>query len=486
MERIGPEALTFDDVLVVPARSDVHPRDVDTTTLFSRRVPLNIPLVSSAMDTVTEAQLAIAMAREGGLGIIHKNLGLAEQAGEVDKVKRSESGMIAEPITLGPDMRIRDAQALMARYKISGVPITDTHRRLIGILTNRDLRFVDDDSQLIADVMTKENLVTAPVGTTLEDARRILHRHRIEKLPVVDAQGLLKGLITVKDIQKRIEYPHSAKDSRGRLRVGAAVGSSGDYLERAAELVRHGVDVLVVDSAHGHSENVMRAAGKLREQFPDVDLVAGNVATAEAARDLVALGADAVKVGMGPGSICTTRVVAGIGVPQVTAVMECVKEAEKKGVPVIADGGVRYSGDVVKALAAGASTVMLGSMLAGTTESPGETVLMEGRSYKVYRGMGSLGAMSRGGGDRYFQEGVQEVNKLVAEGVEGRVPFKGPVSQVVFQMVGGLRAGMGYAGVRNIEALRTRTRMVRVTHAGLRESHPHDVAITKEAPNYGK
>ncbi|HVP38475.1 MAG TPA: IMP dehydrogenase [Candidatus Saccharimonadales bacterium] len=486
VDRIGPEALTFDDVLIVPARSEVHPREVDTSTRFTRRVRLNIPLVSAAMDTVTEAELAVAMAREGGIGIIHRNLDPAAQAGEVDKVKRSESGMIVDPIVLGPEMKVRDAQAVMARYKISGVPIVDAAHRLIGILTNRDLRFVADEDQPVGQVMTRENLVTAPVGTTLEQAQGILHRHRIEKLPVVDGAGVLRGLITVKDIQKRIQYPHAAKDGRGRLRVGAAVGAVGDYRERAQELVRAGADVLVVDSAHGHSAAVMRAAEALREAFPDVDLAVGNVATAEGARDLVALGADAVKVGMGPGSICTTRVVAGVGMPQVTAVMECARVAEERGVPVIADGGVRYSGDVVKALAAGAATVMLGSLLAGTAESPGETVLLEGRSYKVYRGMGSLGSMSGGGSDRYFQEGVRELSKLVAEGVEGRVPFKGPVSQVVFQTVGGLRAGMGYAGVRTIEELRTRTRMVRVTAAGLRESHPHDVTITKEAPNYGK
>jgi IMP dehydrogenase len=410
---------------------------------------------------------------------------VAGQVAEVDRVKRSESGMIVDPVTLGPDRTIHDAEVLMARYRISGVAIVDGARRLIGIFTNRDLRFVGDTRQLLGEAMTRENLVTAPVGTTLEEARHILHRHRIEKLPVVDEAGVLRGLITVKDIQKSIEYPHASKDARGRLRVGAAVGAAGDFRERAEELVRAGVDALVVDSAHGHSTSVLRAAGLLREAFPGVDLVVGNVATAEAARELVALGADAIKVGIGPGSICTTRVVAGAGVPQVTAVLECARAAAESGIPVIADGGVRYSGDVVKALAAGASTVMLGSLLAGTAESPGETVLMEGRSFKVYRGMGSLGALSRGGGDRYFQEGVEEAHKLVAEGVEGRVPFKGPVAHVVYQVVGGLRAGMGYAGVKDIEELRTRARMVRVTPAGLRESHPHDVTITREAPNYG-
>ncbi len=486
MDRIGPEALTFDDVLLLPGHAEVHPRDMDTSTRLTRGIRLNIPMLSAAMDTVTESELAIAMAREGGLGILHKNLKVEVQAGEVDKVKRSESGMIADPITLGPGLKIGEALALMKRYKISGVPITDENRKLVGILTNRDLRFEGSPERLIRDLMTSKNLVTAPVGTTLEEARRTLHEHRIEKLPVVDESGTLRGLITYKDIQKRIKYPHAAKDEHGRLRVGAAVGTTGDYLERAAELIKAGVDVLVVDSAHGHSSGVMKAAEKLRELHPEVQLILGNVATSEGARDLIALGADAIKVGMGPGSICTTRVVAGVGVPQITAVMECVGVAEPKGIPVIADGGVKYSGDIVKALAAGASTVMLGNLLAGTDESPGETVLMDGRAYKVYRGMGSLGAMTVGGGDRYFQEGVQEIGKLVAEGIEGRVPYKGPVSQVVFQMVGGLRAGMGYSGVGNIEELRTKTRMLRVSSAGLRESHPHDVTITKEAPNYGK
>ena len=483
-ERIGPEALTFDDVLLVPGKASVHPRDIAISTLFSRNIPLNVPILSAAMDTVTESELAIALAREGGIGVIHKNLSIEEQAAQVDRVKRSESGMIVDPITLEPDAPLSKALDLMARFSISGVPIT-TEGRLVGILTNRDHRFETDFARPIREVMTPESrLVTAPVGTTLEEAREILHRHRIEKLPVVDPAGRLRGLITVKDIQKRKQYPDSCKDHLGRLRVAAAIGSGGDFLERLAALIDAEVDAIVVDSAHGHSTGVIAAAEKVRSLLKDKDLVVGNVATYEGAQDLVALGADAVKVGMGPGSICTTRVVSGAGMPQITAVLEAVRACAPKGVPVIADGGIKYSGDVVKAIAAGAHSVMIGSMFAGVAESPGEQLLLEGRAYKVYRGMGSLGAMSVGSGDRYFQEGVKEKRKMVAEGVEGRVPFKGPLSDSVYQLVGGLRAGMGYCGVANIDELRTKAKFVRVTSAGLRESHPHDITITKEAPNY--
>ena len=483
-ERIGPEALTFDDVLLVPGKASVHPRDIAISTLFSRNIPLNVPILSAAMDTVTESELAIALAREGGIGVIHKNLSIEEQAAQVDRVKRSESGMIVDPITLEPDAPLSKALDLMARFSISGVPIT-TEGRLVGILTNRDHRFETNFARPIREVMTPESrLVTAPVGTTLEEAREILHRHRIEKLPVVDPAGRLRGLITVKDIQKRKQYPDSCKDHLGRLRVAAAIGSGGDFLERLAALIDAEVDAIVVDSAHGHSTGVIAAAEKVRSLLKDKDLVVGNVATYEGAQDLVALGADAVKVGMGPGSICTTRVVSGAGMPQITAVLEAVRACAPKGVPVIADGGIKYSGDVVKAIAAGAHSVMIGSMFAGVAESPGEQLLLEGRAYKVYRGMGSLGAMSVGSGDRYFQEGVKEKRKMVAEGVEGRVPFKGPLSDSVYQLVGGLRAGMGYCGVANIDELRTKAKFVRVTSAGLRESHPHDITITKEAPNY--
>ena len=486
-DKVGPEALTFDDVLLVPAHSDVHPREVDVSTRFSRRIPLNVPVVSSAMDTVTEAGLAIALAREGGIGVIHKNLPIAEQCEQVDRVKRSESGMIADPVTLSPTATLGEARALMSRFHISGVPITEDER-LVGILTNRDLRFEDSNERPVAEVMTREGLVTAPVGTTLEQARAILQRHRIEKLPVVDAEGRLCGLITVKDIEKRIRHPLACKDALGRLRVAAAIGAGGDALERAAELVRAGADALVVDSAHAHSSGVMRLAKAARERFPETDLVVGNVGTAEGARAVADLGADAVKVGMGPGAICTTRVVSGAGMAQVTAVLEAARALEGRDVPIIADGGIKYSGDIVKALAAGAHSVMIGSLFAGTEESPGEVVLLEGRSYKVYRGMGSLAAMAaaRGSRERYFQEDTDELAKLVPEGIEGRVPFKGPLERTVFQLVGGLRAGMGYCGVRDVEELRARGRFVRVSPAGLRESHPHDVIITKEAPNYGE
>jgi IMP dehydrogenase len=476
-------ALTFDDVLLLPGYSEVHPRDVDTTTLLTREITLNTPVVSAAMDTVTQSALAIAIAREGGLGIIHKNLPVLEQVEEVDRVKRSESGMIVNPITLPPDVPIARALELMEKFRISGVPITEG-KRLVGILTNRDLRFVKSHDLRVKDVMTREKLVTAPVGTTLEEAERILHQHKIEKLPVVDDQYNLRGLITVKDIQKRIAYPRSCKDHLGRLRAGAAIGVGPDASERVAELVRAGVDVVVIDSAHGHSKAVIETTRTVKSAHPNLQLIVGNVATADGTRDLIRAGADCVKIGMGPGSACTTRVVAGVGVPQISAVLECANEAAKAGVPIIADGGIKYSGDMVKALAAGAHSVMLGNLLAGTEESPGETLLLEGRTYKVYRGMGSLSAMSSGRGDRYFQEGVKDLKKLVAEGIEARVPYKGPVSNVIYQLIGGLRAGMGYCGVSTIEGLRTETRFVRITQAGLRESHPHDLTITKEAPNY--
>jgi IMP dehydrogenase len=475
-------ALTFDDVLLVPRHSTVHPRNVAVSSRFTRKITLNIPLVSAAMDTVTEAEMAMAMAREGGIGVIHKNMPIDRQASEVDRVKRSESGMILNPITLGPDRPLREAHQLMARFKISGVPIVDGAGKLIGIITNRDLQFERELDRPIRDAMTKEKLVTAPVGTTLDEAERILAKHRIEKLPVVDKQGVLKGLITIKDIFKRRQHPDANKDEHGRLRVAAAVGGTPDAKPRAAALIAAGCDVLVVDSAHGHAKGVLDAVALLREAFPDVQLVAGNVATTAGAKALVERGVDAVKVGVGPGSICTTRVVTGIGVPQVTAIVDAVRGAGD--IPVIADGGIKYSGDVVKALAAGAESVMMGSMLAGTEESPGESFLLEGRRFKVIRGMGSLSAMEEGSADRYFQEGEVSAQKLVPEGIEGRVPFRGPVSDVIFQMVGGLRSGMGYCGVCDIKALRTETEFIRITTAGLRESHPHDVVITREAPNY--
>ncbi len=474
--------LTFDDVLLVPRHSTVHPREVSTQSRLTRTIPLNIPLISAAMDTVTEAEMAIAMARAGGIGVIHKNMSIDRQAAEVDRVKRSESGMILNPITLGPDRPVREAYALMRRFKISGVPIVDGDGRLIGIITNRDLQFERNLDQPIRDAMTKDKLVTAPVGTDLDEAERILARHRIEKLPVVDQQGVLRGLITVKDIFKRREHPNANKDHHGRLRTAAALGAAPDTLARAGALVAAGVDVLVVDSAHGHSEAVLATVDAVREAFPDVQLVAGNVATEAGARELVRRGADAVKVGIGPGSICTTRVVTGVGVPQVTAIMDAVRGAGE--VPIIADGGIKYSGDVVKAIAAGASSAMMGSMLAGTEESPGEAILAEGRRYKMIRGMGSLAAMQDGSADRYFQEGEMTSTKMVPEGIEGRVPYKGPVGDVLYQMVGGLRSGMGYVGVADVPALQCEVELIRVTSAGLRESHPHDVTITREAPNY--
>ena len=478
--KIVKEGLTFDDVLLIPAKSEVLPRDVDVTTRFTKNIKLNIPIVSAGMDTVTEARMAIAIAREGGIGVIHKNMSIEQQAMEVDKVKRSEHGIITDPISLSPDNLILDALAIMERYRISGVPIT-IEGRLVGILTNRDLRFESDYNKKIAEVMTKENLITAPVGTSLQEAEQILQKHKVEKLPLVDENFQLKGLITIKDIEKTRKYPNAAKDERGRLRVAAAVGVSREMMDRVQALVEAKVDAIVVDTAHGHSRGVLEAVYQIKNKYPQVELVAGNVATGEATEDLIKAGADAVKVGIGPGSICTTRVVAGIGVPQITAVLDCAEVASKYGVPIIADGGIKYSGDITKALAAGADTVMLGSLLAGTEESPGDIEIWQGRSYKVYRGMGSLGAMKEGSKDRYFQENEQ---KLVPEGVEGRVPYKGPVAETIFQLVGGLRAGMGYCGVRNIEELKTKTKFIKITPAGLRESHPHDVAITKEAPNY--
>ena len=484
-EKVGPEALTFDDVLLVPGYAAIHPRDVDTRSHFTRRIAVNIPVVSAAMDTVTESALAIALARLGGIGVIHKNLSIEEQVAQVDRVKRSESGMITDPVTLPPTATLAEARSIMARFHISGVPITE-QGKLVGILTNRDLRFEDDDSVRVSEVMTRARLVTAPVGTTLEAARSILAKHRIEKLPVVDERMMLKGLITVKDIEKRIRHPQACKDPLGRLRVAAAVGAAGDFAERAQELVRAGVDALVVDSAHGHSSGVLEVTKRLKHVLPDTELVVGNVGTAEGARAVADAGADAVKVGMGPGAICTTRVVTGAGMAQITAVLEAARTLADSGVPIIADGGVKYSGDFVKALAAGGHTVMMGGLFAGTEESPGEVVLYEGRQFKVYRGMGSLSAMAAGRGsrERYFQENADELSKLVPEGIEGRVPLKGPLAATVFQLIGGLRAGMGYCGVATIEELRTKTRFVRISGAGLRESHPHDVKITKEAPNY--
>ena len=475
-------ALTFDDVLLSPRHSVTHPKDVVTASRFSRGISLQVPFVSAAMDTVTESEMAIAMARTGGIGVLHKNMSIDRQAAEVDRVKRSESGMILRPITLRPDGTVRAATALMARFSISGVPIVDQDDRLVGIITNRDLQFERDLDRLLSDAMTKDRLITAPEGTTLDEAERILAKHRIEKLPVVDKAGKLLGLITVKDIHKRRLYPESNKDRHGRLRVAAAVGAAGDYLARARALVDAGVDALVIDTAHGHAEGVLGATAQVRDAFPDVQLIAGNIATREGARALVERGVDAVKCGVGPGSICTTRVVTGVGVPQLTAVLDAVEGSGD--VPVIADGGIKYSGDIVKALAAGASSVMMGSMLAGTEESPGEAFLLEGRRFKMVRGMGSMSAMQDGSADRYFQDGELSGRKLVPEGIEGRVPYKGPVGDVLYQMVGGLRSGMGYVGCRDVDELRANTEFVRITSAGLRESHPHDVTITREAPNY--
>ncbi len=477
-----PEGLTFDDVLLLPARSDVVPAETDTRTWVTRNIGLNIPIVSAAMDTVTESHLAIALAQQGGIGIIHRNMTIERQAEEVDRVKRSESGMIVDPVTIEPEHKISDALDVMKRYRISGVPVTK-NGKLVGILTNRDLRFETRYDIPVANVMTKENLITVGVGTTLEEAEAILHQHRVEKLLVVDDHYNLKGLITVKDIQKKLKYPNAAKDAQGRLRVAAALGSSGDFLERAQELVHRKVDLLAIDSAHGHSGRVMDAIRAVKQALPNVELIAGNVATYEGARDLIALGVDGIKVGIGPGSICTTRVVSGAGVPQITAIAECAKATAGTGIPLIADGGIKYSGDVTKAIAAGADCVMIGSLLAGTEESPGETILYQGRTFKSYRGMGSMGAMTQGSADRYSQE-ASEGGKLVPEGIEGRVPYKGMLSELVYQLVGGLRAGMGYCGCASIAELRKNARFVRLTSAGLRESHVHDVIITKEAPNY--
>ena len=479
-----PEALTFDDVSLVPARSGVLPTEADTTTGFTRNIPLNIPISSAAMDTVTESHLAIAIAQQGGIGVVHKNLSIDHQRDEVDKVKRSESGMIVDPVTMTPDHPISDAVEVMERYRISGVPIVEENGHLVGILTNRDLRFETRLDLLISEVMTKDNLITVPVGTTLNEAKAILQRHRVEKLLVVDDNYRLKGLITVKDIQKAIRYPLAAKDALGRLRVAAAVGATGDFMERAEELIRARVDAMVIDTAHGHTESVISAVRAIKTRFPDVDLVAGNVATAEATRDLISAGVDAVKAGMGPGSICTTRVVSGAGVPQITAILECARAARGSGVPIIADGGIKYSGDISKAIAAGADSVMIGSLFAGTDESPGEIILFQGRSFKSYRGMGSLSAMKQGSRDRYGQGTESQISKLVPEGIEGRVPHKGPLASLVHQLVGGLRAGMGYCGCATISELHEKARFIRVTSAGLRESHVHDVIITKEAPNY--
>lgn len=480
-EKFGKQGLTFDDVLLIPAESSVTPNMISLKTKLTADITLNTPIITSAMDTVTESKMAIAIAREGGMGIIHKNMTIEQQAEEVDKVKRSENGVIANPFSLTADRTVEEADQLMGKYKISGVPIVDGAGKLIGILTNRDLRFITDFSTPIVEVMTRDNLVTAPVGTTLADAKKILMNHKIEKLPIVDDNGMLCGLITIKDIEKAVQYPNSARDKRGRLLCGAAIGVTDDVLDRAKALVDAQVDVLVLDSAHGHSLNIINCVKKVKAAFPDVPVIAGNIATAEAAEALIEAGADCIKVGIGPGSICTTRIVAGIGVPQITAVYDVACVAQKYGIPVIADGGIKYSGDIVKALAAGANVVMLGSLLAGCEEAPGEMEIYQGRSFKVYRGMGSIAAMQKGSKDRYFQTGSK---KLVPEGVEGRVPYKGVVSDTIFQLCGGIRAGMGYCGAPDIETLHKTSKFVRITGAGLKESHPHDIYITKEAPNY--
>ena len=479
------EGLTFDDILLVPKRSTVLPREVDVSTIFSRNIKTNIPLVSAAMDTVTESRLAVAIAREGGIGIIHKNMSIEEQAEEVDKVKRSESGVIVDPISLSPEKSVGEAIELMAKYHISGIPIVNKEKRLVGILTNRDIRFLEEEDKRlkIAEIMTKENLITAPLGTTLEEAKKILHKNRIEKLPIVNKNFILKGLITIKDIEKVEKFPNACKDAKGRLRVGAAVGISRDTLESVEALLNAKVDIIVVDTAHGHSTRVIEVIKEIKRNF-DIELVGGNVATFEGAESLIKAGIDALKVGIGPGSICTTRVVAGVGMPQVSAIQECKRAAKKYHIPLIADGGIKYSGDITKALAVGADSVMIGSLFAGTEESPGEVVLYKGRSYKEYRGMGSIGAMKKGSKDRYFQEEAED-DKLVPEGIEGRVSYKGLLSACIFQLLGGVRSGMGYCGVRNIKELQEKTKFIQITPAGLRESHPHDIIITKEAPNYG-
>jgi IMP dehydrogenase len=483
MEKFLKEGLTFDDVLLIPSKSEVLPRDVDTKTKLSKKISINIPILSAGMDTVTESRMAIAMAREGGLGIIHKNMSIERQAEEVDRVKRSESGVIVNPFFLSPDNLISEAERLMSKYRISGVPVVDKDKKLVGIITNRDLRFVKDYNQAISEVMTSKGLVTAPVGTTIDDAKDALQEHKIEKLPLVDENNILKGLITIKDIEKAEQFPNSAKDHRGRLLVGAAVGITEDTDERVNALVKAGVDVLVVDTAHGHSIGVLRMVERIKKKYPELQVIAGNVATAGATEALINSGADVVKVGIGPGSICTTRVIAGVGVPQITAIYDCAEKAREYSIPIIADGGIKFSGDVVKALSAGANTVMIGSLLAGTEESPGDLEIYKGRSYKVYRGMGSLAAMQEGSMDRYFQE-QEKSNKLVPEGIEGRVPYKGSLSDTIYQLVGGIRAGMGYCGSKTIEDLQKNSQFIRITAAGLRESHPHDITITKEAPNY--
>ena len=480
-QRFVGEGLTFDDVLLVPAESDVLPADVDLSTYLTKKIKLNVPVMSAAMDTVTEYRMAIAIAREGGIGVIHKNMSIDQQAEQVDMVKRSENGVITNPFSLTADHTLGEANALMGKFRISGVPIVDENNRLIGIITNRDMKFEEDMSRRISEVMTAAGLITGLEGTTLAEAKAILQKNRIEKLPIVDKDYKLKGLITIKDIEKVMKYPNSAKDDKGRLLCAAAIGATADVLDRAGALIAVGADALVLDSAHGHSANIMKSVAKVKEAFPDIQVIAGNIATAEAAEALIKAGADCVKVGIGPGSICTTRVVAGIGVPQVTAILQCAEMADKYGVPCVADGGIKYSGDIVKAIAAGGKVVMMGSMLAGCDEAPGEMEVYQGRQFKVYRGMGSLGAMAKGSKDRYFQTNNK---KLVPEGVEGRVPYKGAVSETVFQMMGGLRSGMGYCGAHNIEDLRTKSKFVRITSAGLKESHPHDIYITKEAPNY--
>ncbi|MEW6652316.1 MAG: IMP dehydrogenase [Bacteroidota bacterium] len=481
--KFGFEGLTFDDILLIPARSSVLPRDVDISSYLTREIKLNIPFLSAAMDTVTEAQMAIAMAAQGGIGIIHKNMSIEKQAEEVDRVKRSESGMIVDPITLAPDRTIREAEELMSKFHISGIPIVEDNGKLVGILTNRDLRFETNRELPVYELMTKENLITASLGTTLEDAQKILHRHRIEKLPVVDKKGIIKGLITYKDILKKKKFPNACKDELGRLRVGAAVGVTKDTVERVEALVASNVDILALDTAHGHSDGVLKTVKEIRRKFRNVQIIAGNIVTKEAALELERIGVDAVKVGIGAGSICTTRIVAGVGVPQITAVIE-VASALKGKIPLISDGGVKQTGDVAKAIAAGADTVMMGGMLAGCDETPGEKVLFEGRSFKVYRGMGSLSAMKQGSSDRYFQDVEDDIKKLVPEGIEGRVPYKGPLAETVYQFVGGLRAAMGYCGSNSINEFKTKTKFVKISNAGLRESHPHDVMITEEAPNY--
>jgi len=482
--KVDFEGLTFDDILLVPARSSVLPRQTDISTLLTREIKLNIPFLSAAMDTVTESQMAIAMAAQGGIGIIHKNMSIEKQADEVDKVKRSESGMIVNPITLSPDRTIREAELIMSKYHISGIPVVDEKGKLVGILTNRDLRFERDSNKLVSQLMTKENLITAPLGTTLHEAEKILHKYRIEKLPVVDKKGIIKGLITYKDIMKKKTFPHACKDDLGRLRVGAGVGVTSDTLKRVEALVSSNVDVIVLDTAHGHSEGVLKTVKEIRKKYKNLQLIAGNIVTKEAALELVSCGVNAVKVGIGAGSICTTRVIAGVGVPQISAVIVVAQALKGKDIPVISDGGIKQTGDVAKAIAAGADTVMMGGMLAGVDETPGEKVLFEGRSFKVYRGMGSLSAMKQGSSDRYFQDVESDIKKLVPEGIEGRVPYKGSLADTIYQFIGGLRAAMGYCGAKTINDLKSKSKFVKISNAGLRESHPHDVLVTEEAPNY--